>query len=76
MQVSAADQTADLLRQLIGGQRAGGYNHTAFRDFFHFLPADRYVWVLLNLLRHQIGKLISVHSQRAARLHAGGIGAL
>ena len=71
-----AQQGLELFRQRVGGQRAGGDDDLPLRDLRHLAGDHGDVGMAADLLRHQPGKAVAVHRQRAAGLHPGGIGAL
>ena len=71
-----AQQGLQLFRQRVGGQRAGGDDDLPLRDLRHLAGDHGDVGMAADLLRHQPGKAVAVHRQRAASLHPGGIGAL
>ena len=71
-----AQQGLELFRQCVGGQGAGGDDDLPLRDLRHLAGDHGDVGMAADLLRHQPGKAVAVHRQRAASLHPGGIGAL
>ena len=61
----------DGLGQSVGGQGAGGHNHSPLRDGGHFLLDDGDARVAADFLRHQPGKALTIHRKAAPGLHPG-----
>ena len=65
----------DGLAQSIGSQRPCSHDHRPLGDFGDFFGNHRDIGVIPDFLRNHPGKAAPVHSQTAARLHPGSIGA-
>ena len=68
-------QRLEPVRQSVGGQGAGGHHHLPAGDIRDLSLRHRDVGVGSDPLRHQGGKAVAVHRQRAAGLHPRLIGA-
>ena len=69
-------QGLELFRQRVGGQGAGGDDDLPCRDLRYLAGDHGDVGMAANLLRDQPGKAVTIHRQRTASLHAGGVGTL
>ena len=73
--IGAAEQRRQLVRQRVGGQRAGGDDHIALGNVRHFLRHYGNIGVITDGFRHHGGKAVAIHRQRTAGRHRRGVGA-
>jgi len=74
--VLTAEVSLDSLAERVGGERTGCNDDRSLRDLRHLAGLDRDERVGTDFLGHHPGKAVPVDRQRAAGVHAVGLGAL